>query len=105
VVSNLMDNALRHTPATGLITIQIKRTGSDLVCAIADTGTGIEASDLPKIFDQFFSTVKGSRLTDNGNGLGLPIARAIILHHNGQIHVESTPGKGSIFTFSLPILA
>lgn len=103
VLANLIGNALRYTPADGQITIRVKPEGGMLITRVTDTGTGIEPSDLPRVFEQFFTTVPRNGLTNYGSGLGLAISRSIVQNHGGDIQVESTPGKGSVFTFTLPL--
>jgi signal transduction histidine kinase len=96
ILMNLLSNALNHTPAKGRISIELKTTGDRVVVKVADTGTGIAAEDLPKIFDRFY---KGS--TSRGSGLGLAIARNLVTAHGGDINAESQPGRGTAITFSL----
>ncbi len=102
-LDNLISNALRYTPAGGAITLGAAPTGNDGVqISITDTGAGIPASDLPHIFDRFY---RGDRSRQEGNGesgLGLAIARSLIIAHEGTIDVTSTPGEGTTFTISLP---
>jgi two-component system sensor histidine kinase BaeS len=99
VLTNLLDNAIRHTDETGEIRVTVKEANSTIETSITDTGDGIEPSDLPRVFEQFFSTVKNNH---QGSGLGLAIAQSIIQRHGGTISAESTPGRGSRFTFTLP---
>jgi signal transduction histidine kinase len=97
VVTNLIANALQHTPAGGSIAIELRASGNRIVVAVADTGSGIAAGDLPKIFDRFY---KGA--SSRGSGLGLAIARNLIVAHGGDIHAGSQPGRGTTITFSVP---
>ena len=102
VLNNLIGNALRHTPAGGEIRVIAQRTGSGVEVTVSDTGEGIRPEDLPQIFESFYRGEKSrSRLT-GGSGLGLAISRGIVRAHGGDITVESEPGRGSRFTFSLP---
>ncbi len=102
VLNNLIGNALRHTPTGGEINVTARRTGQGVEVSVRDTGEGIRPEDLPKIFDSFYRGEKSrSRLT-GGSGLGLAISRAIVRAHGGTISVESQPGRGSTFTFTLP---
>jgi two-component system sensor histidine kinase BaeS len=98
ILGNLISNALRHTPAQGGISIEVGAAGDRVVVKVADTGCGIVAEDLPKIFDRFF---KGA--SSRGSGLGLAIARDLVAAHGGEIHAESRPGLGTTITFSLPM--
>jgi two-component system sensor histidine kinase BaeS len=99
VLTNLVANALRHTPRGGRVTVDAAAEGGGLLMTVADTGSGIAAADLPHVFDRFYKGKESS-----GSGLGLAIARAMILAHGGQIDVESTPGAGTIVRIRLPAL-
>jgi len=101
VLANLLDNALRHTPETGGITVAIRKTPACVETVVQDNGSGIEPSDLPRVFEQFFTTQTHTR--SHGSGLGLAIAQSIIQNHGGTIHAKSTLGEGSTFTFTLPL--
>ncbi len=107
VLLNLLDNARRYTPAGGCITIGARVDGSLrskwLSVWVSDTGTGIDASDLPYIFDRFFRSDRARSGASGGSGLGLAIIKAIITAHGGTICAESTPGKGTSITFTLPL--
>ena len=104
VVINLLSNAVKFTPS-GSITCAVRTAGGSVVVAITDTGVGIAPEDHATVFEQFRQA--GDTLTDKprGTGLGLPICRQIVEHHGGRIWVESAPGHGSTFAFSLPIPA
>lgn len=103
VLSNLVSNALRYTPAQGQITLSAHQKSSDLlVLQVQDTGVGIAPEDVERIFDRFYK-VDASRTAENGeSGLGLAIARSLVLMHNGRISVESVGGSGSTFRIELP---
>lgn len=105
VLSNLVVNALRHTPTGGAITLMAQRQDAFARITVADTGEGIAAEDLPFLFDRFW---RGDRArTHNegvGSGLGLAIARQLIQAHGGQIGVHSQVGHGTTFTIDLPLL-
>ena len=102
VVINLISNAVKFTDA-GAITCSARRENGELVISVTDSGIGIAPADQPKVFEKFKQV--GDTLTDKpkGTGLGLPICKEIIEYHGGHIWVESEPGKGSIFSFTLPI--
>jgi len=102
VVINLISNAVKFTDA-GSITCAARRDGEELVISVTDSGIGIAPADQPKVFEKFKQV--GDTLTDKpkGTGLGLPICKEIIEYHGGHIWVESEPGKGSTFSFTLPI--
>jgi len=102
VLNNLISNALRHTPAGGEISLHARRTGSGVEVIIRDTGEGIQARDIPHIFDRFYRGEKSRNRGTGGAGLGLAIARGIVRAHGGDIMVESESGKGTQFTFTIP---
>lgn len=99
VLSNLLTNALRHTPAGGTITVQVQGTDEGVMVAVHDTGHGIAEADLPHIFDRYWHATPESR---QSSGLGLAIARQLVLAQGGRIGVESKRGQGSRFWFVLP---
>ncbi|MBI5935934.1 MAG: HAMP domain-containing histidine kinase [Chloroflexi bacterium] len=101
VLSNLLSNALRHTPAGGTVTIQIESIQNGTRITLHDTGSGIPPEDLPFIFDRFWRGDK-SRSERTHSGLGLAISKQLILAHGGKIDVESELGKGTTFTIELP---
>jgi len=103
VLANLLDNAFRYTPPDGLVTITVRAAQGHAVTAVRDSGCGIPPSHLDRVFDRFFTTVRHDHPLDYGSGLGLAIVRTILRHHDGQIRVESEPGKGACFTFDLPV--
>ncbi len=100
VFDNLVGNALAHTDRGGTIRLSADPDGTFVRFAVADTGAGIPAEHLPQVFEKFYR-VPGSR-SRGGAGLGLAITREIVAAHGGQIDVESRPGGGSTFTFTLP---
>ena len=102
VLSNLVGNALRHTPAGGSVTVHAYVAASGVLVEVSDSGEGIRPDDLPHVFEQFFRGEKSRSRTTGGAGLGLAIAKAIVEAHGGQIRVESKPGQGARFTFILP---
>jgi signal transduction histidine kinase/DNA-binding response OmpR family regulator len=103
VVINLISNAVKFTDA-GSITCAVRSHDSDLVVSVKDSGIGIALTDQPKVFEKFKQV--GDTLTDKpkGTGLGLPICKEIVEFHGGRIWVESEPGLGSTFSFTLPVL-
>ncbi|MCE5276245.1 MAG: HAMP domain-containing protein [Deltaproteobacteria bacterium] len=100
VFANLLTNSLKYTPAGGTITISAETEKEHVRFLVADTGSGIPAQYLAQVFDQFFR-VPGQE-TKTGTGLGLTIVREIVQAHEGTVRAESTPGKGSIFSFTIP---
>jgi two-component system sensor histidine kinase KdpD len=103
VLRHLLENAARHTPPGGRILLGSRRNGDRLEFFVEDNGEGIEAADLPFIFDKFYRGKNGAG-KGKGTGMGLAITRAILTAHGGGIEVESTPGKGSCFRFWVPLL-
>ncbi|MBA2719024.1 MAG: GAF domain-containing sensor histidine kinase [Chloroflexi bacterium] len=101
VVINLLSNAVKFTPA-GSVTVRVALGGGEVVVSVADTGTGIPAEDLDRVFEAFAQS--GDTLTDKprGTGLGLPISREIVEEHGGRMWLESEVGRGSTFWFRLP---
>jgi signal transduction histidine kinase len=100
VFSNLIGNAMKFTPAGGIITVGMERADADTMrFRVSDTGVGIDAADVPHLFERFR---RGRKLSGEGTGLGLSIAKAIVVAHGGKIWVESRPGQGSTFFFTLP---
>ena len=106
VLSILLMNALRHTPAGGQISLALSRENGDFCLTVSDTGEGIPSADLPYIFDRFW---RGDRArthqTGTGAGLGLSIARGLVLAHGGEIRASSEPDQGTIFAIRLPAAA
>ncbi|MBT2582017.1 ATP-binding protein [Planococcus sp. ISL-109] len=103
VMTNLIDNALRHTPQGGQVCVRVEQTGDYAKVSVNDTGAGISQEDLAFVFERFYKADKARTLGTGGTGLGLAIASNIIKAHAGEIHVESILGKGTSFIFTLPI--
>lgn len=103
VITNLVANAINYTPQNGKITITVAQKGSMIETAITDTGIGIPAESLPKLFTKFYRVSGALEEGSKGTGLGLFITKSIITMHSGEITVESERGKGSTFRFTLPI--
>lgn len=102
VLVNILHNAIKFTPPGGRIILSTQSDGKMLSVSVTDTGIGISAKDLPRIFERFYKADKAR--SEEGIGLGLAIAKHIVQAHGGDIRAESTEGKGSTFTFSLPVL-
>jgi signal transduction histidine kinase len=102
VLTNLVSNALRHTPSGGTVQIRASAVAEGVQVEVCDTGEGISPEDLPYVFDQFYRGEKSRSRGTGGTGLGLAIAKGIVEAHGGRIGVESTPGKGTCFFFTLP---
>jgi two-component system sensor histidine kinase BaeS len=105
VLTNIMDNALRHTPEGGQIILSAREANDQIELAIQDSGAGLKAEDLERIFERFYRTDSSRQREDasaGGSGLGLAIARSIIQAHGGQLSAESEPGKGLKVIATLP---
>ena len=103
VIHNLLDNAIAHTGKGGTVTLKAIEKNGMISVSVADTGEGIPPEDLPTIFERFYRVDKSRSRTTGGSGLGLTIAKRLVEAHGGKISVDSQPGKGSTFTFSLPV--
>ena len=105
VLTNILDNALRHTPAGGRIVLSAKEVNDQIELAIQDSGPGLDAEELARIFERFYRTDL-SRQRDGemsgGSGLGLAIAKSIVQAHGGQVSAELEAGKGLKVIVSLP---
>ncbi|MCI1856984.1 MAG: ATP-binding protein [Sporolactobacillus sp.] len=102
VLTNLIDNALRHTHEGGSVTLQAAVAKDKLQVAVRDTGVGISEEDLPFVFERFYKADKARTRGQAGTGLGLAIAKHIVEAHGGEISVNSRKGKGTTFRFSIP---
>lgn len=100
MVANLVDNALKYTPPQGRVTVSVRDSGEEVTIAVSDTGIGIFEKDLPHIFKRFYRG--DSSRSQAGTGLGLSLAQAVAVRHGGTLAVASSPGKGSVFTVTLP---
>jgi PAS domain S-box-containing protein len=98
VIRNLLDNAIKYTDEGGTVTVKLSDRGNEILVSFVDTGIGIPEDRMPHIFEAFYRISGDSK----GSGLGLSIAKTIIEGHAGRIWVESAPGKGSVFSFTLP---
>jgi two-component system phosphate regulon sensor histidine kinase PhoR len=102
VLGNLIHNALKFTPAGGCITVSTHAVQDMVEVCVADTGRGIPAQDLPRIFERFYKVDRARSRGEKGTGLGLAIARHLVEAHGGKIRAESTEGAGSTFCFTIP---
>jgi signal transduction histidine kinase len=103
VIFNLVDNAVRFTPEGGEVRIEAHRHNGSVEVSVADTGVGIPADALPRLFERFYRVDPARAREDGGTGIGLAIARSVVEAHGGSIRAESAPGHGSVFTFDLPV--
>ena len=99
----LVDNACKYTPPGGKVSLSARRSRDRVVVEIADTGVGIPEEDLPNVFERFYRVDKSRARATGGSGLGLTIARRLVEAHGGKIAVQSEPGKGSRFAFTIPV--
>jgi signal transduction histidine kinase len=100
---NLIDNAIKYTPRGGRVTVELAGSPQGIQVLITDTGPGIPPQDLPRVMERFYQVDKARSSTDGRSiGLGLAIAREIIMAHQGQIHLESVQGKGTTVRVTLP---
>jgi two-component system phosphate regulon sensor histidine kinase PhoR len=102
VLLNLIDNAIKYTPEGGAVRIEAIEKHDCVMVDISDTGIGIPEKDLPRIFERFYRVDKGRSRKMGGTGLGLSIVKHIVQSHGGTVFVESTVGKGSTFSFTIP---
>lgn len=104
VLGNLLDNALRHTPAGGQVTLRAILDGDDVVVEIADTGSGIDPEHLPFVFERFYRADRARDRDHGGSGIGLAIVKALVQAHGGSVAAHSSgAGQGSVFEVRLPL--
>ena len=102
MITNLLLNAIKYTPANGTVEINAKEDGDYVLMEVADTGIGIPPEELSKVFDEFYRTTNAKKVEKDGTGLGLSIVKQIIERHSGKIWVDSKEGIGTKFSFTLP---
>jgi signal transduction histidine kinase len=100
VISNLVGNAIKFTPEGGTISVSARKEGDEVIVRVADTGPGISQEQLVRVFDWFWQAQRSKQL---GSGLGLSIAKGVVEAHGGRIWAQSQLGRGSSFSFSLPL--
>ena len=100
---NLLSNAVKFTPDGGKVDVSAKRHDGKVEVAVRDTGIGIAAEDQDKVFGEFVQVGRDYTKKAEGTGLGLALTKRFVELHGGEIHLQSTPGKGSTFTFTLPV--
>lgn len=101
-ITNLLDNALRHTPPEGRVTLSVEGLPGAVCIRVQDTGEGIPEGDLPRVFERFYQVDKSRAGAGHGSGLGLAIVREVVAAHGGDVRVQSRPGAGSEFAITLP---
>jgi signal transduction histidine kinase len=102
VLYNLVQNALRHTPPDGTVIIRAVDAGSEIEISVADTGEGVDAEELARVFERFYRGSRARSRQEAGSGLGLTIAKGIVELHGGRIWADSSLGQGSTFVFTIP---
>jgi signal transduction histidine kinase len=100
---NLLDNAVRHTPRGGEVTVIVEPRGGEATLSVTDTGEGIPSRDLSRVFERFYRVDSARSRATGGTGLGLAIVKHVAERHGGEVSVESELGKGSTFTVALPL--
>jgi signal transduction histidine kinase len=103
VLDNLLNNAIKFTPEGGTITVSVWQEGEEVLLEVRDTGIGIPADQLTRIFDRFYQVDGSLRRRYGGVGLGLALVKDLVEMHNGRVMVESQPDVGSVFTVILPV--
>lgn len=103
VLDNLLDNALKYTPAEGKITLAAARVLNEVIISVTDTGTGIPPMDLPHIFERFYRSDRARSRELGGTGLGLSIVKHLVLAHGGTVSAESEPGQGTTISLTIPL--
>jgi two-component system, OmpR family, phosphate regulon sensor histidine kinase PhoR len=101
-LGNLISNAVRYTPPSGVITVRWQMRGSDGIFSVQDSGVGISAEHLPRLTERFYRVDKGRSRETGGTGLGLAIVKHVLLRHQAQLEIQSTPGAGSTFSARFP---
>jgi len=104
VLRNLLDNALRHTPPGGRVQVDVQPGSHGFVLtSVTDTGSGIHPDDLPHVFEHFYKTDPSRERSKSGSGIGLAIVKQLVEAHGGAVRAQSTLGRGSTFSFTLPV--
>ena len=102
ILTNLLENAIRHTPRGGTIRVTAAATPGGVTLAVADTGIGIPPEHLPRIFERFYRVDPARSREHGGTGLGLSIVKHLVEAHGGRVEAESVPGKGTVIRMTLP---
>ena len=102
-VSNLVDNAVKYSEGRGPVTVAVERTDTAVEVSVTDTGIGIPAASLERIFERFYRVDRARTRTTGGTGLGLSIVKRVVSNHGGEVNVTSREGEGSTFTLRFPV--
>ena len=102
-VINLLDNAVKYSGKGSAIKVEVEKQQNEVLIRVCDNGVGIASQDIPRIFERFYRVDKARSAKLGGTGLGLSIVKHIVSAHHGRVTVESSPGKGSVFTIHLPL--
>ena len=102
VLFNLLSNAIKFTPRGGTVRLETEATSTTVTITVEDTGHGIEAEDIPRLFDRFYRTTAATERAIQGTGLGLAVVKSLVDQHDGHIDIVSTPGCGTTVTLTLP---
>jgi signal transduction histidine kinase len=105
ILYNLVDNAVKFNRRGGSVTVTAKEEGARVIITVEDTGVGIAASDLPRVFERLYRGDKSRSRKTEGTGIGLAIVKHLVHAHGGEISVGSELGRGSRFTFTVPVAA
>jgi len=103
VFTNVLDNAVKFSPPGGQVVVDAAAEGSDVIVGVADSGPGIPAEEIPRVFERFYRGRTARANDRTGFGLGLAISQAVVRHHGGEMSVESAPGGGATFRVRLPV--
>ncbi len=101
-IRNLLENAVRHTPAGGAIDVRLRSDNGDALVEVIDSGEGIPKRELPRIFERFYRVDTARARATGGTGLGLAIVRHVVERHGGSVQVDSELGRGSTFRLRIP---
>jgi signal transduction histidine kinase len=102
ILGNLITNAMKYTPAGGAVCVSLARVAGRIQLRVKDTGIGVAAEDIPKVFQEFFRTRRAKRMDPDGSGLGLPLVKRIVDGLGGEITMQSVENQGSEVIVSFP---